>query len=164
MTTLRRLGNLCFTLSVRALFGGRYTNLCYGYSTFWRKVMPVLNLDGDGFEMETQMNICALRAGLKVVEIPSLESHRVHDIGRLQTLPDGWRVLKTIIHEWCDPSVHGPVSVDRPQTMVPAAPNGLIFLRRRSADYGIVAGTAASDPSPAPAANRSLAGQVGVAA
>jgi hypothetical protein len=41
----------------------------------------------------------ALRAGLKVVEVPSFEAERVHGAGRLRTIPDGWRVLKTIVRE-----------------------------------------------------------------
>ena len=40
-----------------------------------------------------------LRSGLKVVEVPSFEAERVHGEGRLRTLPDGWRVLKTIVRE-----------------------------------------------------------------
>lgn len=92
-------GNRVFVYSVRALFGGRYTDLCYGFNAFWSHILPVLQLDGDGFEIETMMNIRALRAGLKVSEVPSFESARVHGVGRLLTLPDGWRVLKTIWRE-----------------------------------------------------------------
>jgi glycosyltransferase involved in cell wall biosynthesis len=95
----RRLGNLGFTLGVRLLFGGVYSDLCYGYNAFWRRVLPYLQLYGDGFEIETIMNVQALRAGLKVVEVPSFEAERVHGVGRLRTLPDGWRVLKTIVRE-----------------------------------------------------------------
>lgn len=45
------------------------------------------------------MNVRALRSGLKVAEVPSFEFPRVYGIGRLQTFPDGWRVLKTIYKE-----------------------------------------------------------------
>jgi glycosyltransferase involved in cell wall biosynthesis len=99
MPFYRRLGNLGFTLGVRLLFGGVYSDLCYGYNAFWRRVLPYLQLYGDGFEIETIMNVQALRAGLKVVEVPSFEAERVHGEGRLRTLPDGWRVLKTIVRE-----------------------------------------------------------------
>ena len=34
-----------------------------------------LGLDGDGFEIETMMNVRALKIGLKVAEVPSFESH-----------------------------------------------------------------------------------------
>lgn len=95
----RRFGNATFVRMVRRLYGGQYTDLCYGYNAFWRRVLPVLDLDGDGFEIETMMNIRALRAGLRIVEVPSFEDRRVVGIGRLRTIPDGWRVLRTIWSE-----------------------------------------------------------------
>jgi glycosyltransferase involved in cell wall biosynthesis len=99
MPFYRRLGNNCFVFLVRLFFGGRYSDLCYGYNAFWRDVLPRLRLDSDGFEIETIMNIRALRAGLLVVEVASFESRRVHGIAKLRTIPDGWRVLKAILRE-----------------------------------------------------------------
>ncbi len=96
----RRLGNWCFVLCVRVLFGGSYSDLCYGYNAFWKHVIDQLDLDGDGFEIETMMNVRALRAGFKVAEVPSFEDKRHYGEGRLRTFPDGWRVLKTIFREY----------------------------------------------------------------
>jgi glycosyltransferase involved in cell wall biosynthesis len=95
----RMLGNLIFVASVRLLFGGNFSDLCYGYNAFWRRVLSSLDLDGDGFEIETMMNVRALRAGLKVAEVPSYEYKRRHGCSRLRAIPDGWRVLKTIFKE-----------------------------------------------------------------
>jgi glycosyltransferase involved in cell wall biosynthesis len=100
MPFYRKWGNWGFVLSVRLLFGGSYSDLCYGYNAFWKRVLPQLQLDGDGFEIETMMNVRALRNGLKIAEVPSFEALRVYGSGRLRTIPDGWRVLKTIIREW----------------------------------------------------------------
>ena len=100
MTLFRRLGNLGFTLGVRILFGGSFSDLCYGYNAFWRKVLIGLELDADGFEVETMMNVRALYNGLRVAEVPSFEADRVYGVSNLRTFPDGWRVLKTIIGEW----------------------------------------------------------------
>ncbi|HZT14881.1 MAG TPA: glycosyltransferase family 2 protein [Gaiellaceae bacterium] len=99
MPWLRRLGNKVFVLLVRALYGARYSDLCYGYNAFWRRVLPRLDLDADGFEIETMLNIRAHKAGLAIKEVPSFEAERIHGMGRLVTLPDGWRVLKTIWRE-----------------------------------------------------------------
>jgi glycosyltransferase involved in cell wall biosynthesis len=104
MPWYRRWGNWGFVMLVRALFGGSYSDLCYGYNAFWADVLPALSLDADGFEIETTMNVRALRAGLKVVEVPSFEDKRIYGEGRLKTIPDGWRVLKTIFREWLSPS------------------------------------------------------------
>ena len=95
----RRLGNGGFVLLVRLLFGARYTDLCYGYNAFWRYALPALALDGDGFEIETMMNVRAMRSGLVITEVPSFESKRQYGAGRLRTIPDGWRVLRTILRE-----------------------------------------------------------------
>ena len=93
----RKLGNRTFVILVRMLVGGQYSDLCYGYNAFWRDVLPKIDLDGDGFEIEALMNIRALKAGLRVVEVASFESRRVKGVAKLRTVPDGWRVLKTII-------------------------------------------------------------------
>jgi glycosyltransferase involved in cell wall biosynthesis len=99
MSRIRVLGNRCFVLLVRLLFGGRFSDLCYGYIAFWRRVLPELDLDSNGFEIETQMSVQALRAGLRIAEVPSFEHRRIHGKSNLRTIPDGWRVLKTIFHE-----------------------------------------------------------------
>ncbi len=95
----RRFGNWAFTVLVTIFFGGHYSDLCYGYNAFWADVVPQLHLQGDGFEIETVMNIRALRAGLRIAEVPSFEAERIHGVGRLRTIPDGWRVLKAIFRE-----------------------------------------------------------------
>jgi glycosyltransferase involved in cell wall biosynthesis len=102
MTLLRRSGNKAFVLMVRALFGYRFTDLCYGYNAFWARVVPDLEIDADGFEIETMLNLRAARRGLKIAEVPSFEADRIHGVGRLDTFPDGWRVLKTIGRERLD--------------------------------------------------------------
>jgi glycosyltransferase involved in cell wall biosynthesis len=98
MEWYRRLGNWALLQLVRWRFGGRFTDLCYGYNAFWRHVLPYMNLGGsDGFEIETSMNIQAFRARLTVREVASQEFRRLTGKSKLRTIPDGWRVLKTII-------------------------------------------------------------------
>lgn len=99
MPQYRKLGNFAFVGLVRLFYGGRYTDLCYGYNAFWKSVLPSLSLSASGFEIETMMNIRALRVGLTVAEVPSFEAKRIYGEGRLRTIPDGWRVLKTIFRE-----------------------------------------------------------------
>jgi Glycosyl transferase family 2 len=100
MSRLRRVGNALLVFAVRLLFGGRCSDLCYGYMAFWKRVLPRLDLDAEGFEIETQMSVKALGTGLRVVEVPSFEFRRLHGKSNLRTVPDGWRVLKTILREW----------------------------------------------------------------
>ena len=100
MTGLRKAGNRVFVWMVRVLFGARFTDLCYGYNGFWARVVPRLQIDADGFEVEAMLNIRAVREGLRIAEVPSFEAERIHGEGRLVTFPDGWRVLRTIASEW----------------------------------------------------------------
>ena len=97
MEWYRRLGNWGLLQLVRLRFGGRFSDLCYGYNAFWRDALPHLHVEGaTGVEIETHMNIRALQAGLAIAELPSREYARVHGVSNLRTLPDGWRGLKTI--------------------------------------------------------------------
>ena len=95
----RKLGNRILTMLVNIAFGGRYSDLCYGYNAMWRDALPVMDLTADGFEIETLMGIRALRAGLEIAEVPSFECHRIHGTSNLRAIRDGLRILRTIIRE-----------------------------------------------------------------
>jgi glycosyltransferase involved in cell wall biosynthesis len=95
----RYLGNLGLVMAVRLLFGGTYSDLCYGYCAFWSRVLPTLSLNSDGFEIETEMNVRALRSKIKVVEVPSFESRRIYGESNLHAVRDGLRVLRLILSE-----------------------------------------------------------------
>ena len=112
ITRLRRMGNRFLSGLVNVLCHTKYSDLCYGYNVFWRCHVPVFGLDvesapveggirlwGDGFEVETLINIRIAQAGLKVREVASLEHERIHGVSNLNAFSDGWRVLRTILAE-----------------------------------------------------------------
>jgi glycosyltransferase involved in cell wall biosynthesis len=99
LTRLRRYGNGGLTALVNLLYGTRYTDLCYGYNAFWRHCLPYLEVDCDGFEVETLINIRCAKARLRVVEVPSYEEQRIHGKSNLRPFRDGWRVQRTIMKE-----------------------------------------------------------------
>ncbi|GID26104.1 glycosyltransferase family 2 protein [Paractinoplanes brasiliensis] len=110
ITRLRRAGNLGLSMMVNLLFRTRYSDLCYGYNAFWARHLDVFGLDsttpaegrlwGDGFEIETLLNLRAARARLRIVEVPSFEQQRIHGESNLNAFTDGMRVLRTIAREW----------------------------------------------------------------
>jgi glycosyltransferase involved in cell wall biosynthesis len=114
ITRLRKAGNDGLNLVVNVLFGTRFTDLCYGYNAFWRSVVPMLDLPaidaprpadgsklwGDGFEIETMINIRAAAQGMRVGEVGSIEHERIHGESNLNTFRDGFRVLRTIFSEY----------------------------------------------------------------
>ena len=99
ITFSRHLGNKILSGLVNSLFGTRYTDLCYGYNAFWAKHLSKLDLNCDGFEIETVMNVRAAKAGLAIQEIPSYEHLRLHGMSNLKVMRDGIRIAKFIIRE-----------------------------------------------------------------
>ena len=101
MPRIRQYGNAGFVLLANLLFNLKLTDLCYGYHAFWRHCLDELELNFfDGFEIDTALYLQAIRNKLRVVEVPSFEGYRFYGVGKLQTIPDGIRVLKTIFREW----------------------------------------------------------------
>jgi glycosyltransferase involved in cell wall biosynthesis len=117
MEWYRWLGNWGFVKLVQLRFGGKFTDLCYGYNAFWRDVLTYMSLENDdGFEIETSMNIQALQAKLNIHEVASKEYRRIHGKSNLRTLPDGWRVLSTIVRMGTTkrapaPSLHAGIKI-----------------------------------------------------
>jgi glycosyltransferase involved in cell wall biosynthesis len=99
ITFARGLGNHVLRTIVNALYGTNYTDLCYGYNAFWARCLPYMRVDCDGFEVETLINVRIAKAGLIVHEVPSYENVRLHGTSNLRALPDGSRVLRTIMRE-----------------------------------------------------------------
>ena len=113
ITRLRGFGNRVLTNLVNLLYGTSYTDLCYGFNVFWKKHLSALELDatttlptgdcshlwGDGFEIETLINIRAAAANLSVVEVPSFERSRIYGVSNLSAFSDGLRVLRTVLYE-----------------------------------------------------------------
>lgn len=97
ITRLRRFGNQALMRMVNSVYDAGLTDLCYGFVAFHRRYLNYIDLSTPGFEIETQMTISALRAGLRIAEVPSLELPRRHGRSNLRTFSDGTRVLRTIL-------------------------------------------------------------------
>ena len=110
ISLIRRIGNFWLNRTVNLLYGTRYTDLCYGYNAFRRECLDVMTLNateiegsqpgvmlwGDGFEVETLINVRIAKAGLRVTEVPSFETVRHYGASNLNAFSDGMRVLRTI--------------------------------------------------------------------
>ncbi|MGE2736220.1 glycosyltransferase family 2 protein [Mycolicibacterium vaccae] len=109
ITRIRRVGNWFLNALVNVLFSTRYTDLCYGYNAFWRHALVSMNLPdtaaprpqwGDGFEIETLINVRVAAHGLAIAEVHSYEADRIHGASNLHAVRDGLRVLRTIGSEY----------------------------------------------------------------
>jgi glycosyltransferase involved in cell wall biosynthesis len=110
ISRIRQWGNYFLNKFVNTIYGTRYTDLCYGYNAFRRECLTIMNLEagtpegaerdsmlwGDGFEVETLINVRIAKAGLRVTEVPSFEHSRRFGTSNLNAFSDGLRVLRTI--------------------------------------------------------------------
>src|SRR5260370_4869671 len=97
ITLMRRAGNLGLSKLFNLRFRTHFSDLCYGYNAFWRHCLNYVEIDSDGFEIETLINIRIHKAQLKIIEVPSFEYKRIYGESNLNTFKDGWRVLMTIL-------------------------------------------------------------------
>ncbi len=103
MPRYRQMGNACFVLLVNLLFRATFTDFCYGYHAFWRYCLNSIDFPyAKGFEIDAALYLGALRDQFRITEVPSFEGYRFFGVGKLQTFPDGWRVLRTILGRWID--------------------------------------------------------------
>jgi glycosyltransferase involved in cell wall biosynthesis len=123
LTCLRRAGNKCFCAIVNVLYGTRYSDLCYGYNAAWVAQLRDLELDCAGFEVETVLSIRSAKSRLRVTEVPSFESPRMHGESNLRTFRDGWRVLTAIFRERRSRAVALAQLEPRPAPPVPPLPD-----------------------------------------
>jgi glycosyltransferase involved in cell wall biosynthesis len=98
ITKFRRIGNWGLNAMVNALFATKYTDLCYGYNAFWRHCLDVMELPetndaqpqwGDGFEIETLINVRVAARRLSIAEVCSYEASRIHGVSNLNAVRDG---------------------------------------------------------------------------
>lgn len=110
ITRLRTLGNHFLNGIANVFFRTTYTDLCYGFNAMTKESVYALNFPdpfdsslgkvwGDGFEIETMMSIRAVKAGLRIAEVPSFEADRLSGESNLNTFRDGSRCLRTLLAE-----------------------------------------------------------------
>jgi hypothetical protein len=99
ITRIRRLGDMGICWMIRILFGAKYSDVTYGFLGLWANKLSSIDIDSDGFEVETLIGIRAHRAGLRTVEVPCFESNRIYGTSNLSATRDGLRILRVILRE-----------------------------------------------------------------
>jgi len=99
ITSLRKLGNRGLLTMANLLYHTQMTDLCYGFFGFHRKYLGHLDPLASGFEIETELTLRAVLAGLRVAEVPSMEMPRRSGRSSLRSFPDGMRVFRTLLRE-----------------------------------------------------------------
>ncbi|WP_158292928.1 MULTISPECIES: glycosyltransferase family 2 protein [Kribbella] len=99
LTLVRRLGNGALVGAVNLMWGSSFSDLCYGYFGLRRDKLELLGLTSGGFEIETEIAVRAVEAGLRIAEVPSVELLRQHGLSHLNAWTDGWRILRLLARE-----------------------------------------------------------------
>jgi glycosyltransferase involved in cell wall biosynthesis len=94
----RRFGNWVLCAEVNILFGAKFTDVCSGYNSFWKKAWEKIKFPEE-FGYEPLILIRAKRAHLKIAEIATLDTGRISGKSKLPSWRQGWRGLKTILLE-----------------------------------------------------------------
>jgi glycosyltransferase involved in cell wall biosynthesis len=98
-TPVRELGNHALCELVDVLFMVPFSDLCYGYCAFRRDCLDALGLTATGFEVETEIAVHAIKADLRIAEVPSIELPRMSGTSNLHAWRDGRRVIRLLVRE-----------------------------------------------------------------
>ena len=94
---LNQIGNWFFNFAIMSLTGRRVTDSQTGFRAIKKEVIDALNLESDGYEIETEITMKSFRSGFVLQEKPICIERRKYGQSRIRLLKDGRRIMRTII-------------------------------------------------------------------
>ncbi|MFH0955515.1 MAG: glycosyltransferase family 2 protein [Candidatus Micrarchaeota archaeon] len=95
----RGWGNRFFTGLSNFFFGGNLTDSINGFRGVNKKKISALHLDAQGFAIEYQMSMRALKLGYKIKEFPTFEGDRIGGKSGAKTVDTGLYFVKMLLRE-----------------------------------------------------------------
>ncbi len=95
----RAWANQAFTALVNLFFKGMLTDSINGYRAIKRSAYERLCIDTEGFAVEFQMSIRALKLGMNIVEIPTVEGDRIGGFSTSTAIPTGLQFSALLLRE-----------------------------------------------------------------
>ena len=99
-TLITSFGNHMFTFLVNVFFGGKFTDVLFGFKIIKKSVFQNLNLDGEFLTLEQQISIKSCKNHLKTCEIDGVEPKRIGGGSKMQPLTTGRQLSYQIIKEF----------------------------------------------------------------
>jgi len=96
---LRAWANQGFTLIANFLWQGKLSDSINGYRAITKPAFKKLKLDGSGYVIEYQMSIRAIKLGLKIIEIPTIEGNRIGGQSGSKAIPTGLLFIRFLLRE-----------------------------------------------------------------
>jgi dolichol-phosphate hexosyltransferase len=122
---VHRVGNGLLNLCAAQLSHGPILDVCSGFWGLRAEVVPSLNLESNGFEVESELFVKSVRQGLRIVQIPIEYRTRIGE-AKLHAVRDGARILRSIVRHSFAPT---------PATSLPANRASLRTPRRAAARH-----------------------------
>lgn len=95
----RGWGNKFFTVLANLAFGGKMTDSINGFRGVNKKKVIDLHLDAQGFAIEYQMSMRAMKKKYKIKEFPTFEGDRIGGQSGAKTLQTGIYFVKIFLRE-----------------------------------------------------------------
>lgn len=99
-TPLTAFGNRMFTFLVNTFFGGKLTDVLYGFKIIKKNVFLSLKLDGEFQTAEQQVSIRVTKRKLNICEIGGTEPKRIGGEAKMKPFSTGYLLSKQIIREF----------------------------------------------------------------
>ena len=94
---INQIGNYLFNLAIMILTGNYISDSQTGFRAMRKEVFEKLNLQSDGFEIETEITVKSLISGFRFKEVPITVERRKHSASKIKIISDGRKILRTII-------------------------------------------------------------------
>ena len=95
----RAWANMLFTILMNFVWQGNVTDSINGYRAIKKDKFLTLHLDAQGFAVEFQMTIRALKMGYKIYEIPTIEGDRIGGKSGSAAIPTGLQFVGLFLRE-----------------------------------------------------------------
>lgn len=96
---LRKWANQFFTLIANLIWHGHVSDSINGYRAIRKDVFEKLHLDAQGFAIEYQMTIRALKLHLNIMELPTIEGNRIGGQSGSAAIPTGLKFVYYLLRE-----------------------------------------------------------------
>ncbi|MGB9854568.1 MAG: glycosyltransferase family 2 protein [Candidatus Bathyarchaeales archaeon] len=94
---LHQFGNSLINATIMVITGKMVTDSQTGFRAFKKDFLRQISLESYGYDIETEIILKSLKNGFKLKEVPISCKKREHGISKLKTLPDGFKIFKTIL-------------------------------------------------------------------
>ncbi len=99
---IRKWANNFFNFTINIIWNrsGKYvTDSINGFRGITKEAWKKMNLDGEGYTIEYQSTIRALKLGLKIAEFPTHEGARIGGESQAKSIPTGIKFIKLLLKE-----------------------------------------------------------------